>query len=297
MAIIRKPRPESNYYQLDKTISEDTRLSWGARGLLIFLLGKPDNWKVSIANLVNQTQGTARPSGRDAVYSLLNELIQAGYVTRSQKNEKGRFSEIDYDVCEKRAETPVMTALTDNQEAVKTPITEVPLPAEPLPAEPHTANPIQTINDFKQELKESNKSSPAKADEPNPLQIVCRNVWASYSQAIKNRYGVEPIRNKQINSQIKSFCTRLPAEEAPLVAAFYVSLNEMFYVNKVHSVGLMLADAEKLRMQMLSGVSIQSVPSYYSQTAKEANRSNFANQLYGNQNNNGEVFDGTVING
>lgn len=38
MSIIRGPRPESNWYALDKRIIEDTRLTWAARGLLVFLL-------------------------------------------------------------------------------------------------------------------------------------------------------------------------------------------------------------------------------------------------------------------
>lgn len=37
MSIIRSPRCESNFYVLDKQISEDKRLGWVARGLLVFL--------------------------------------------------------------------------------------------------------------------------------------------------------------------------------------------------------------------------------------------------------------------
>jgi hypothetical protein len=54
MAIIRGSRPDKNFYILDKTISEDKRLSWGARGLLVYLLGKPDHWRVSTAALIIQ---------------------------------------------------------------------------------------------------------------------------------------------------------------------------------------------------------------------------------------------------
>ena len=35
MSVVRGPRPESNWYALDKRISEDTRLTWAARGLLV----------------------------------------------------------------------------------------------------------------------------------------------------------------------------------------------------------------------------------------------------------------------
>lgn len=55
MNIRRAPRPKSNFYLLDKRISEDRRLSWAARGLLIPLLGKPDN-------LVSIQELTAEPT-------------------------------------------------------------------------------------------------------------------------------------------------------------------------------------------------------------------------------------------
>lgn len=83
--IIRSTRPESNFYLLDKTISEDKKLSWAARGLLIFLLGKPDNWRVSVEYLSQQTNESSKKTGKQGIYSLLDELIEVGYVVRSDK--------------------------------------------------------------------------------------------------------------------------------------------------------------------------------------------------------------------
>ena len=51
MSIKRAPRPETRYVVLNKDMTENQRLSWEARGLLSYLLGKPDNWVVSIQNL------------------------------------------------------------------------------------------------------------------------------------------------------------------------------------------------------------------------------------------------------
>lgn len=116
MAIRRAPRPDSNFYQLDKAISEDNRLSWAARGILIFLLGKPDDWEVSVAHLTKQTSQTAKYSGRDAVLGLLAELEAAGYVSKQPKRsdgqppedgkkkiKRGAFCGIDYLVSESGA--------------------------------------------------------------------------------------------------------------------------------------------------------------------------------------------------
>lgn len=135
MSIIRAPRPEGNFYLLNKGISEDARLSWAARGLLIFLLGKPDHWKVSPAHLRGETAESAKPTGRDGIYGLLGELISAGYVRREQpRTEAGVLGEVSYLVSE-------------------TPLPDLPYPAEPLPARPHTANPTLVSIEGKQVLK------------------------------------------------------------------------------------------------------------------------------------------------
>ena len=129
MSIIRAPRKESNFYILDKRISEDKRLSWAARGLLVFLLGKPDHWSVNVQALINETKGTRKPVGRDGVYALIDELMLAGYVARSQsRNAAGVLGEVNYLVSE-------------------SPLPAQPYPAAPLPARPHPANPTLVSND------------------------------------------------------------------------------------------------------------------------------------------------------
>lgn len=139
MTITRAPRPESNFYILDKRISEDKRLSWGARGLLIFLLGKPDSWSVSINHLRDETKSTAKPTGRDGVYGLLDELIQSGYVIRSQERaESGGFANNAYTV------------------------RESPLPDLPYTANPYPANPTLVSTDKNQGLNKIKTSSPKR---------------------------------------------------------------------------------------------------------------------------------------
>jgi hypothetical protein len=127
MSIIRAPRKESNFYVLDKKISEDKRLSWAARGLLVFLLGKPDHWSVNVQALVNETAGSRKQTGRDGVYGLLKELIDVGYVARQQeRNNVGVLGETHYVV----SEVPLTQEL---------PV--LPLPGLPYTAQPLTANP------------------------------------------------------------------------------------------------------------------------------------------------------------
>lgn len=135
MSIRRGPRPETKFYTLDKSISEDARLSWGARGLLIFLLGKPDNWEVSVKHLINQTQDAiGKASGRDAVRVILKELEQAGYLVADiARNEAGGFAGMAYTV----NEIPDTVEPETEKPSTEPPETENPAPGEPGPANPH----------------------------------------------------------------------------------------------------------------------------------------------------------------
>src|SRR5438132_1119565 len=100
--IRRCPRPTTGYYVISNEVSSDPRLSWPARGMLTYLLAKPDHWAVSVANLVNQTtEAVGIPSGRDAVYTVLRELMITRYIKRVQKRrEDGTMAGVEYIVSE-----------------------------------------------------------------------------------------------------------------------------------------------------------------------------------------------------
>jgi phage replication O-like protein O len=106
------------------------------------------------------------------------------------------------------------------------------------------------------------------------LQEACKATWLAYKSEFFSRYGTNPVRNPKVNSQIKSFVGRIGYEESPLVAAYYVKSNENFYVKKFHSVGQMLADAEKVRTEWATGrtssaLSLESTRKQTTQAAKE----------------------------
>jgi hypothetical protein len=62
----------------------DTSLSWQARGLLVYLLSKPDDWEVCIDQLVNASE----KDGRHTVQAILRELADAGYATLQQRRDE-----------------------------------------------------------------------------------------------------------------------------------------------------------------------------------------------------------------
>ena len=172
--IIRSTRPESNFYLLDKRISEDKKLSWASRGLLIFLLGKPDNWRISAEYLAQQTNESSKKTGKQGVYSLLDELIVASYVVRSDKqahDEKTGFL-LGYDYV-------VYDSPCHPKPCKAEPCKAEPCKAEPCKAEPCKANHTLTSIDINQGLNLTsidinqglNDNNGAAAQKPNKLGL------------------------------------------------------------------------------------------------------------------------------
>ena len=91
MAIIRSNR-QTNYTVIDNRVFADHQLSFAAMGLLGYLLSKPDNWQVSVNQLIGATDGTEKQSKRDAVLKMLDELKAKGFVQMKRKAEGG----VDY---------------------------------------------------------------------------------------------------------------------------------------------------------------------------------------------------------
>lgn len=84
---------------------------------------------------------------------------------------------------------------------------------------------------------------------PNPLNAT---TWRAFSDAYAKRYGVPPVRNASVNTCIVNVVKRL-GDESPDVAAFYLTHNGRFYIEKRHPVTMLLKDAEGLRTQWKTG--------------------------------------------
>ena len=71
--------------------------------------------------------------------------------------------------------------------------------------------------------------------------------WNAYRRAYRQRYSVDPIRNSCVNGQVAHLLGRLGAEEAPLVAGYYLTLNDRQYIQCGHSIDALLRNWLKLR--------------------------------------------------
>lgn len=76
-SIFRIKKRDCPFVQIDKAIFEEPRLSWKAKGLLGYLLSRPDDWRVILADLVKRSR-----DGKGAVQSAMKELAAAGYARR-----------------------------------------------------------------------------------------------------------------------------------------------------------------------------------------------------------------------
>jgi hypothetical protein len=85
--IERSPHDRLNpFAQINRSLIEDNSISMECRLLIIFLLSKPNDWKVSVFHLRNSFQGWA---GRDKIYSLLDEAEKAGYMKKVTTLKRG----------------------------------------------------------------------------------------------------------------------------------------------------------------------------------------------------------------
>jgi len=118
---IIRARRRHRFVIIDQSAIEDSRLSWAARGLLGYLLSRPNDWKVLVNDL--RKRGDL---GRDGIYRLLKDLRNAGYMQFIRKRDKhGRIRGGTYIV----------------QEIASPPHPDFPDTAEPDTAEPNPVKP------------------------------------------------------------------------------------------------------------------------------------------------------------
>lgn len=84
VAIYRGSRPTDGFVQIKNSAMEDGRLSFKARGLLAYLLSRPEGWSTSIDRLVHG----AERDGRESIRTGLKELEELGYLVRRKYRDK-----------------------------------------------------------------------------------------------------------------------------------------------------------------------------------------------------------------
>ncbi|WP_099605619.1 helix-turn-helix domain-containing protein [Stenotrophomonas maltophilia] len=96
-------------------------------------------------------------------------------------------------------------------------------------------------------------AAPLAVDSETDLQAACRATWTAYASAYRDRHGVAPVRNAKVNANVRQIVQRLGHSEAPLVAAWFLTVNERYVVQNMHDLGSLLAKCEAYRTQWATG--------------------------------------------
>jgi hypothetical protein len=135
--VIRIKKHEHGFLMVSNATVQDARLSWEARGLLVYLLSLPADWKIRVSHL--QKQGGA---GRDVLRRMLRELQEFGYASgvgreSQERRARGRFGSTEIAVYETPALNPAYTEeespSPENPSTVDQPSAVSPSPDSPSP--------------------------------------------------------------------------------------------------------------------------------------------------------------------
>jgi hypothetical protein len=258
MSKITRQKRKDNFTVVNNDILQNSKLSWAAKGMLVYLLHLPDGWQINVADLWNRSK-----NGRDATAAIIKELIQAGYVTRTKvKGEKNLFKGYDYTVSDEPTvngfpvdgKSVFGDSVNGNPEASKDyqkeelseertkEVKVVELHSTPLLDKDEIEDIEQQIYHSKTTEKKERKSSAKKkekADDLTPIRAMFElyadkyaelnngvkpEFMVKYTSAMKNLYGI--LRARSITSGFVPLDNLEPWRDFLTAWADYLSKNE-----------------------------------------------------------------------
>lgn len=198
MAIVKIVKRDCPYVTIDKTGVDDSTLSWGATGLLTYLIGRPADWKINITHL-----SKVKLDGKDATMKALLELRKANYCHYFEIRKKGRVVETIYLIFE----TPI-----NYEEAVKNYIDlkddEKILYKEVKEKKPKTENPLSVNIIENKELlpkTENPKTVKSKTDNQSLLIIDTTNKKNTNNKTTTNKKSSSSSEEEKIKDILEKY--------------------------------------------------------------------------------------------
>ena len=90
---------KENFTSIHNKLINDSRISLKAKGIMLYMLSKPENWKYNPKEIAKNSK-----DGLDSVYSGIKELIEAGYISRTRHSD----GTVDYFVFEDVEENDII---------------------------------------------------------------------------------------------------------------------------------------------------------------------------------------------
>lgn len=174
MSIIRVAKQPNQFSIIDRTAAEDERLSMKAKGIMFYLLTKPDDWTLNVRDLINRSR-----DGRDSIYAGIKELRELGYISmRKYQDEKGLFKteyivyENPINVKEKELSTESASTSPENPDAG--------FPDAGFPDTEKPDNSNNEFNDNKYNDNNNNIDMKERSDEAEILNFLQNNLKMCY---------------------------------------------------------------------------------------------------------------------
>lgn len=161
----------NRYTTIDQRTINDARLSYRARGILTWLLDKPDDWRCD-----SETIAAEGLEGRGAVRAALTELENQGYLRRTkvQDRETGHWSTV-VDVFERPTTGATQSVVTEDR---------FPVVGQPDVGEPTVGGPVAIPKTKTKDYSSYSSSDPVQSTaeeekgsaEPSPLQSAMERI-------------------------------------------------------------------------------------------------------------------------
>jgi uncharacterized phage protein (TIGR02220 family) len=147
--IIRNKSPR--YTVIPNQLLEDERITWEAKGILAYLLSKPDAWELNASHLIGFGH-----AGREKIYRVLKELQDAGYASHNRKSD-GR---VEWEIRDTaQLEKPHAEKQHKANPRAEKPNEEKPNEEKPNEEKPNEANPHVLVNTERTVITESKVST------------------------------------------------------------------------------------------------------------------------------------------
>lgn len=123
---------KENFTSIHNKLINDSRISLKAKGIMLYMLSKPENWKYNPKEIAKNSK-----DGLDSVYSGIKELIEAGYISRTRHSD----GTVDYFVFEDVEENDIIDFSKKENPNWENPNRETPNRENPNRENPNRENP------------------------------------------------------------------------------------------------------------------------------------------------------------
>lgn len=160
---------ERNYTVVDNGFINDPNLSWKAKGIMLYFLSLPEDWKIHLDEIKNHAT-----DGISSLKAGVKELTEQGYTKRQPvRDENGAFVEWETLIFERNHGENVENSPLDENPLVENPLVENPL------VENRT---LLNTNKTKYSYKPNTKSNNLRGDEDFKKKVISE--WNSLDKNI-----------------------------------------------------------------------------------------------------------------